>query len=105
MSYRRRRKEPSSILSYWGTAGHVPNAVLTDQETQADPEIYSVAEASRDCLRNWEIRDGQLEQDEEKRSFWNYTAGLRPQKTIRRFCARFMDAAFSFTSSRAFPMR
>ena len=58
-----------------------PNAVLTDQETQVDSEIYSVAEAKqRLSTKLGQYRDGQLEQDEEKRSFWNYTAGLRPQR-------------------------
>ena len=72
-----------------------PNAVLTDQETQADPEIYSVAEAKqRLSTKLGQYRDGQLEQDEEKAQFlelyrW-FVSSKDNQKTLRRF----MDAAF-----------
>ena len=72
-----------------------PDAVLTDQETQMDSEIYSVAEAKqRLSTKLGQYRDGQLEQDEEKAQFlelyrW-FVSSKDNQKTLRRF----MDAAF-----------
>ena len=72
-----------------------PNAALTDQETQMDSEIYSVAEAKqRLSAKLGQYRDGQLEQDEEKAQFlelyrW-FVSSKDNQKTLRRF----MDAAF-----------
>lgn len=86
-----------------------PNALLADQETQDDSEIYSVVEAKRKLSAELgRYRDGQLGvsveadisggnsdtsasktqigRDAGVRSFWNCTAGLRPRTTIRRPC-------------------
>ncbi len=54
-------RRPSFLIGELRTM--FPNAALTDQETQADPEIYSVAEAKqRLSAELGKYRDGQLEQ-------------------------------------------
>ena len=86
-------RRPSFLIGELRTM--FPNAALTDQETQADPEIYSVAEAKqRLSAKLGQYRDGQLEQDEENAQFlelyrW-FAASKDNQETLRRF----MDAAF-----------
>ena len=86
-------RRPSFLIGELRTM--FPNAVLTDQETQMDSEIYSVAEAKqRLSTKLGQYRDGQLEQDEEKAQFlelyrW-FVSSKDNQKTLRRF----MDAAF-----------
>ena len=72
-----------------------PNAVLTDQETQADPEIYSVAEAKqRLSAKLGKYRDGQLEQDEENAQFLELYRWFVSSKDNQETLRRFMDAAF-----------
>ena len=72
-----------------------PNAVLTDQETQADPEIYSVAEAKqRLSAKLGQYRDGQLEQDEENAQFLELYRWFASSKDNQETLRRFMDAAF-----------
>ena len=72
-----------------------PNAALTDQETQADPEIYSVAEAKqRLSAKLGQYRDGQLEQDEEKAQFLELYRWFASSKDNQGTLRRFMDAAF-----------
>ena len=72
-----------------------PNAVLTDQETQADPEIYSVAEAKqRLSTKLGQYRDGQLEQDEENAQFLELYRWFVSSKDNQETLRRFMDAAF-----------
>ena len=82
-----------------------PNALLADQETQDDSEIYSVAEAKRKLsaelgryraylwkqtfqvgIRTLLLLKHRLDGMRVLRSFWNCTAGLRPRTTIRRPC-------------------
>ena len=51
-------RRPSFLIGELRTM--FPNAALTDQETQADPEIYSVAEAKqRLSAKLGQYRDGQ----------------------------------------------
>ncbi len=72
-----------------------PNAVLTDQETQADPEIYSVAEAKqRLSAKLGQYRDGQLDQDREKAQFLELYRWFASSKDNQETLRRFMDAAF-----------
>ena len=72
-----------------------PNAVLTDQETQMDSEIYSVAEAKqRLSTKLGQYRDGQLEQDEEKAQFLELYRWFASSKDNQKILRRFMDAAF-----------
>ncbi len=72
-----------------------PNAALTDQETQADPEIYSVAEAKqRLSAKLGQYRDGQLEQDEENAQFLELYRWFASSKDNQEILRRFMDAAF-----------
>lgn len=72
-----------------------PNAALTDQETQADPEIYSVAEAKqRLSAKLGKYRDGQLEQDEENAQFLELYRWFASSKDNQETLRRFMDAAF-----------
>lgn len=72
-----------------------PNAALTDQETQADPEIYSVAEAKqRLSAKLGQYRDGQLEQDEENAQFLELYRWFASSKDNQETLRRFMDAAF-----------
>ena len=72
-----------------------PNAALTDQETQADPEIYSVAEAKqRLSVKLGQYRDGQLEQDEENAQFLELYRWFASSKDNQETLRRFMDAAF-----------
>ena len=72
-----------------------PDAVLTDQETQADPEIYSVAEAKqRLSAKLGKYRDGQLEQDEENAQFLELYRWFVSSKDNQETLRRFMDAAF-----------
>ena len=71
-----------------------PNAALTDQETQADPEIYSVAEAKqRLSAKLGQYRDGQL-QDEENAQFLELYRWFASSKDNQEILRRFMDAAF-----------
>lgn len=71
-----------------------PNAALTDQETQADPEIYSVAEAKqRLSAKLGQYRDGQL-QDEENAQFLELYRWFASSKDNQETLRRFMDAAF-----------
>ena len=71
-----------------------PNAALTDQETQADPEIYSVAEAKqRLSAKLGQYRDGQL-QDEENAQFLELYSWFASSKDNQETLRRFMDAAF-----------
>ncbi len=72
-----------------------PDAVLTDQETQMDSEIYSVAEAKqRLSTKLGQYRDGQLEQDEEKAQFLELYRWFASSKDNQKTLRRFMDAAF-----------
>ena len=72
-----------------------PDAVLTDQETQMDSEIYSVAEAKqRLSTKLGQYRDGQLEQDEEKAQFLELYRWFASSKDNQKILRRFMDAAF-----------
>ena len=72
-----------------------PDAVLTDQETQMDSEIYSVAEAKqRLSTKLGQYRDGQLEQDEEKAQFLELYRWFASSKDNQETLRRFMDAAF-----------
>ncbi len=72
-----------------------PNAALTDQEMQADPEIYSVAEAKqRLSAKLGQYRDGQLEQDEENAQFLELYRWFASSKDNQEILRRFMDAAF-----------
>ena len=72
-----------------------PDAVLTDQETQMDSEIYSVAEAKqRLSTKLGQYRDGQLEQDEEKAQFLELYRWFVSSKDNQETLRRFMDAAF-----------
>ena len=72
-----------------------PNAALMDQETQADPEIYSVAEAKqRLSAKLGQYRDGQLEQDEENAQFLELYRWFASSKDNQETLRRFMDAAF-----------
>ena len=72
-----------------------PDAVLTDQETQMDSEIYSVAEAEqRLSTKLGQYRDGQLEQDEEKAQFLELYRWFASSKDNQKTLRRFMDAAF-----------
>ena len=72
-----------------------PDAVLTDQETQMDSEIYSVAEAKqRLSAELGKYRDGQLEQDEEKAQFLELYRWFASSKDNQETLRRFMDAAF-----------
>ena len=72
-----------------------PNAALTDQEMQADPEIYSVAEAKqRLSAKLGQYRDGQLEQDEENAQFLELYRWFASSKDNQETLRRFMDAAF-----------
>ena len=72
-----------------------PDAVLTDQETQMDSEIYSVAEAKqRLSTKLGHYRDGQLEQDEEKAQFLELYRWFASSKDNQKTLRRFMDAAF-----------
>ncbi len=72
-----------------------PNAALTDQETQVDPEIYSVAEAKqRLSAKLGQYRDGQLEQDEENAQFLELYRWFASSKDNQETLRRFMDAAF-----------
>ena len=72
-----------------------PKAVLTDQETQADPEIYSVAEAKqRLSAKLGQYRDGQLGQDEENAQFLELYRWFASSKDNQETLRRFMDAAF-----------
>ena len=74
-----------------------PDAVLTDQETQMDSEIYSVAEAKqRLSTKLGQYRDGQLEQDEEKAQFLELYRWFASSKDNQKTLRRFMDAAFFF---------
>lgn len=72
-----------------------PDAVLTDQETQMDSEIYSVAEAKqRLSTKLGQYRDGQLEQDEENAQFLELYRWFASSKDNQKTLRRFMDAAF-----------
>ena len=72
-----------------------PDAVLTDQETQMDSEIYSVAEAKqRLSAKLGKYRDGQLEQDEENAQFLELYRWFASSKDNQKTLRRFMDAAF-----------
>ncbi len=72
-----------------------PDAVLTDQETQMDSEIYSVAEAKqRLSTKLGQYREGQLEQDEEKAQFLELYRWFASSKDNQKTLRRFMDAAF-----------
>ncbi len=72
-----------------------PDAVLTDQGTQMDSEIYSVAEAKqRLSTKLGQYRDGQLEQDEEKAQFLELYRWFASSKDNQKTLRRFMDAAF-----------
>ena len=72
-----------------------PDAVLTDQETQMDSEIYSVAEAKQILsTKLGQYRDGQLEQDEEKAQFLELYRWFASSKDNQKTLRRFMDAAF-----------
>ena len=72
-----------------------PDAVLTDQETQMDSEIYSVAEAKqRLSTKLGQYRDGQLEQDEENAQFLELYRWFASSKDNQETLCRFMDAAF-----------
>ena len=72
-----------------------PDAVLTDQETQMDSEIYSVAEAKqRLSAKLGKYRDGQLEQDEENAQFLELYRWFASSKDNQKILRRFMDAAF-----------
>lgn len=72
-----------------------PDAVLTDQETQMDSEIYSVAEAKqRLSAKLGKYRDGQLEQDEENAQFLELYRWFVSSKDNQETLRRFMDAAF-----------
>lgn len=72
-----------------------PDAVLTDQETQMDSEIYSVAEAKqRLSTKLGQYRDGQLEQDEENAQFLELYRWFVSSKDNQETLRRFMDAAF-----------
>ena len=86
-------RRPSFLIGELRTM--FPNAVLTDQETQADPEIYSVAEAKqRLSAKLGKYRDGQLEQDEENAQFLELYRWFVSSKDNQETLRRFMDAAF-----------
>ena len=86
-------RRPSFLIGELRTM--FPNAVLTDQETQMDSEIYSVAEAKqRLSTKLGQYRDGQLEQDEEKAQFLELYRWFASSKDNQKTLRRFMDAAF-----------
>ena len=86
-------RRPSFLIGELRTM--FPNAALTDQETQADPEIYSVAEAKqRLSAKLGQYRDGQLEQDEENAQFLELYRWFASSKDNQETLRRFMDAAF-----------
>lgn len=86
-------RRPSFLIGELRTM--FPNAALTDQETQADPEIYSVAEAKqRLSAKLGKYRDGQLEQDEENAQFLELYRWFASSKDNQETLRRFMDAAF-----------
>ena len=86
-------RRPSFLIGELRTM--FPNAALTDQETQADPEIYSVAEAKqRLSAELGKYRDGQLEQDEENAQFLELYRWFASSKDNQETLRRFMDAAF-----------
>ena len=86
-------RRPSFLIGELRTM--FPNAALTDQETQADPEIYSVAEAKqRLSAKMGKYRDGQLEQDEENAQFLELYRWFASSKDNQETLRRFMDAAF-----------
>ena len=86
-------RRPSFLIGELRTM--FPNAALTDQETQADPEIYSVAEAKqRLSAKLGRYRDGQLEQDEENAQFLELYRWFASSKDNQETLRRFMDAAF-----------
>ena len=86
-------RRPSFLIGELRTM--FPNAVLTDQETQMDSEIYSVAEAKqRLSAKLGKYRDGQLEQDEENAQFLELYRWFVSSKDNQETLRRFMDAAF-----------
>ena len=86
-------RRPSFLIGELRTM--FPNAALTDQEMQADPEIYSVAEAKqRLSAKLGQYRDGQLEQDEENAQFLELYRWFASSKDNQETLRRFMDAAF-----------
>ena len=86
-------RRPSFLIGELRTM--FPNAALTDQEMQADPEIYSVAEAKqRLSAKPGQYRDGQLEQDEENAQFLELYRWFASSKDNQETLRRFMDAAF-----------
>ena len=86
-------RRPSFLIGELRTM--FPNTALTDQETQADPEIYSVAEAKqRLSAKLGKYRDGQLEQDEENAQFLELYRWFASSKDNQETLRRFMDAAF-----------
>ena len=86
-------RRPSFLIGELRTM--FPNAVLTDQETQMDSEIYSVAEAKqRLSTKLGQYRDGQLEQDEEKAQFLELYRWFASSKDNQKTLRRFMDTAF-----------